>query len=134
MKEISMHLKKVPEGYYSSLSENIYCLSPGKVYMLSQITTSTTAFKDCATSGAVLKYLFRLPTKNHTYEALIPQSLFEGILRDIPFTNDEYHSQKVCEYLFGKDTVRVFIEDNAIVAIGPEENKEWQYEFQKYHI
>lgn len=129
-----MYLKEVPKGYYNSLSENVYCISPNKVYMLSQITTSVTAFKDCTTSGSLVKYLFRLPTKDKIYETLIPASLFQGLLMDIPFKDKDYKNQKVYEYLFGKDTVKVFVEDETIVAIGPEENKEWQYEFQKLHV
>ena len=50
------------------------------------------------------------------------------------FATDDVKCQKIFEYLYGKDTVRVITEDEDIVAIGPEENKEWQYEFQKYHI
>lgn len=134
MKILTMYLKEVPEGYYNVLMENSRCLSPDKVYMISQITSSTTSSKDCTTSGSILKYFFRLPTKEHTYEALITEQLYEGICRDVKFSPDEIKTYSVFEYLFGKDTVRVYFEDDYIIAVGPEENKEWQYEFQKYHV
>ena len=132
MKQVTMYLKEIPSNYYNALIEQSYCLSPDKVYMISQLTLSQSG----NTSASMLKYLFRLPTKNKTYEALITEQLFEGICKDIPFTTDEIVSQRVYEYLYGKDTIRVFVEDDGenILAIGPEENKEWQYEFQKYHV
>lgn len=125
MKELTMHLKNIPPGYYTGMSEVIYCISPEKVYMVRQQTLG---------EMPMLKYFFRLPTAKKIYEGLITEELYEGIIRDIPFTTNEIKCQKIFEYLFGKDTVRVIVEDDNIVAIGPEENKEWQYEFQKYHV
>ena len=131
MKEISMRLKEIPPGYYAGFSESIYCISPDKVYMVRQ----TNIDKDYSS----LKYLFRLPTKYNVYEAMITKQLWDGILLNNSFSNSDYKSQFIYEYLFGKDTIRVISEldlfgDSKIIAIGPEENKEWQYEFQKYHV
>lgn len=134
MKNVTMILKEVPENYYNALIEHVLCISPGKVYIVSQLTISTTEHRDCTTSGLMLKYLFRLPTKNKVYESLITEQLYEGICRDIPFTSEEIKDQRIYEYLYGKDTIRVISEDDQIVAVGPEDNKEWQYEFQKYHV
>lgn len=125
MKELTMHLKNIPPGYYAGISEVIYCISPEKVYMVRQQNLGEIP---------MIKYLFRLPTVRKVYEGLITEELYEGILRDIPFTTSDVKCQKIFEYLYGKDTVRVITEDKDIVAIGPEENKEWQYEFQKYHV
>ena len=121
MKELSMHLKEIPPNYYAGFAETIFCISPDKVYMVKQTNLNRR-------SGYV-KYLFRLPTRTKVYE---------GLLQDIPFNTDEIKNHQIFEYLYGKDTIRVIIEttlDNkpVIIAIGPEENKEWQYEFQKYH-
>lgn len=129
-----MILKKVPENYYNALMEHIYCLSPNKVYMVSQLTVSVSQNENCTTSGSMLKYLFRLPAKDKVYESLITEQLYEGICKDIPFTSDEIKDQRIYEYLYGKDTIRVITEDDQIIAVGPEDNKEWQYEFQKYHV
>lgn len=134
MKNVTMILKEVPENYYNALIEHIYCISPDKVYMVSQLTVSTTKHENCTTSGSMLKYLFRLPTKNKVYESLITEQLYEGICRDIPFAPGDIKDQRVYEYLYDKDTIRVISEDDQIVAVGPENNKEWQYEFQKYHV
>lgn len=134
MKNVTMILKEVPENYYNALIEHVYCISPDKVYMVSQLTISATKHENCVTSGSMLKYLFRLPTKDKVYESLITEQLYEGICRDIPFAPEEIKDQRVYEYLYGKDTIRVISEDDQIVAVGPEDNKEWQYEFQKYHI
>lgn len=125
MKELTMHLKDIPPGYYAGMSEVIYCISPEKVYMVRQQNLGEIP---------MIKYLFRLPTVRKVYEGLITEELYEGILRDIPFATGDVKCQKIFEYLYGKDTVRVITEDEDIVAIGPEENKEWQYEFQKYHV
>lgn len=125
MKELTMHLKNIPPGYYAGMSEVIYCISPEKVYMVRQQNLGEIP---------MIKYLFRLPTVRKVYEGLITEELYEGILRDIPFATGDVKCQKIFEYLYGKDTVRVITEDEDIVAIGPEENKEWQYEFQKYHV
>ncbi len=125
MKELTMHLKNIPPGYYAGMSEVIYCISPEKVYMVRQQSLGEIP---------MIKYLFRLPTVRKVYEGLITEELYEGILRDIPFATGDVKCQKIFEYLYGKDTVRVITEDEDIVAIGPEENKEWQYEFQKYHV
>ena len=125
MKELTMHLKNIPPGYYAGMSEVIYCISPEKVYMVRQQSLGEIP---------MIKYLFRLPTVRKVYEGLITEELYEGILRDIPFATGDVKCQKIFEYLCGKDTVRVITEDEDIVAIGPEENKEWQYEFQKYHV
>lgn len=125
MKKLTMYLKNIPPGYYAGLSEVIYCISPGKVYMVRQQSLGEIP---------MIKYLFRLPTEKKIYEGLITEELYEGVIRDIPFATNEIKCQKIFEYLFGKDTIRVIIEDNSIIAIGPEENKEWQYEFQKYHV
>lgn len=125
MKELAMHLKNIPPGYYAGMSEVIYCISPEKVYMVRQQNLGEIP---------MIKYLFRLPTARKVYEGLITEELYEGILRDIPFATGDVKCQKIFEYLYGKDTVRVITEDKDIIAIGPEENKEWQYEFQKYHI
>lgn len=130
MKELMMHLKTIPEGYYTCLIEQVYELSPNKIYMVSQLNMSQTG----NTSGATLKYFFRLPTKNQVYEGLITEQLFEGICRDIPFKNEDIKDQRIYEYLYGKDTIRVIVENESIIAVGPEDNKEWQYEFQKYHV
>lgn len=78
--------------------------------------------------------MFRIPTKNQTYETLITEQNYEGILRDVSFSLDDIRITSIYEYIFGKYTIRVFVEDNEIVATGPEECKEWQYEFQKYHV
>lgn len=131
MKEISMRLKKIPPGYYAGLSESIYCISPNKVYMVKQ--------KNIDKDYSSLKYLFRLPTKDNVYESMITEQLWSNILLDNSFNDSEYKFQLVYEYLFGKDTIRVISEldlfgDEKIIAVGPEENKEWQYEFQKYHV
>lgn len=125
MKELTMHLKNIPPGYYTGMSEVIYCISPEKVYMVRQQNLGEIP---------MIKYLFRLPTARKVYEGLITKELYEGILRDIPFATGDVKCQKIFEYLYGKDTIRVITEDKDIVAIGPEENKEWQYEFQKYHV
>ena len=125
MKELAMHLKNIPPGYYAGMSEVIYCISPEKVYMVRQQNLGEIP---------MIKYLFRLPTARKVYEGLITEELYEGILRDIPFATGDVKCQKIFEYLYGKDTVRVITEDKDIIATGPEENKEWQYEFQKYHI
>ena len=125
MKELTMYLKNIPPGYYAGMSEVIYCISPEKVYMVRQQNLGEIP---------MIKYLFRLPTVRKVYEGLITEELYEGILRDIPFATGDVKCQKIFEYLYGKDTVRVITEDEDIVAIGPEENKEWQYEFQKYHV
>lgn len=125
MKELAMHLKNIPPGYYAGMSEVIYCISPEKVYMVRQQNLGEIP---------MIKYLFRLPTAKKVYEGLITEELYEGILRDIPFATGDVKCQKIFEYLYGKDTVRVITEDKDIIAIGPEENKEWQYEFQKYHV
>lgn len=125
MKELAMHLKNIPPGYYAGMSEVIYCISPEKVYMVRQQNLGEIP---------MIKYLFRLPTARKVYEGLITEELYEGILRDIPFATGDVKCQKIFEYLYGKDTVRVITEDKDIIAIGPEENKEWQYEFQKYHV
>lgn len=125
MKELAMHLKNIPPSYYAGMSEVIYCISPEKVYMVRQQNLGEIP---------MIKYLFRLPTARKVYEGLITEELYEGILRDIPFATGDVKCQKIFEYLYGKDTVRVITEDKDIIAIGPEENKEWQYEFQKYHV
>ena len=84
----------------------------------------------------IVKYFFRLSSKNNVYEALITENLYENILCDSLVNETNY--QSVFEYLWGRDTVKVIVEADSfsenIVAIGPEDNKEWQYEFQKYHI
>lgn len=125
MKQLTMRLKEVPPGYYVGISETVYCISPDKVYMVCQ-----QGFGEIP----MIKYLFRLPTPKRVYEGLITKELYEGILRDIPFTPKEIKNQKIFEYLYGKDTIKVIVEENDIFAVGPEESKEWQYEFQKYHI
>lgn len=132
MKEISMRLKEIPDGYYVGLSETVYCIAPDKVYMVKQVNVDR--------EFETIKYFFRLPTKCNVYEALITEQLYEGIRRDNYFDTNDIKFQAVYEYIFGKDTIRViseynlFHKDEKIVAIGPEENEEWQYEFQKYHV
>ena len=132
MKEISMRLKEVPDGYYVGLSETVYCISPDKVYMVKQVNVDN--------EFETIKYFFRLPTKYNVYEGLITEQLYEGIRRDNYFDTNDIKFQAVYEYIFGKDTIRVisecslFHKDEKIVAIGPEENEEWQNEFQRYHI
>lgn len=133
MKQLSMSLKDIPPGYYLGFVETIYCLSPNKVYMVRQTTIEE--------DHPMVKYFFRLPTPKNIYEGLITEQLYNGIIKDISFAPEDIKYQQVYEYLFGKDTIRVVSEldmtltkeSNIIVAIGPEENKEWQYEFQKYH-
>ena len=126
MKEMTMILKRVPPGYYKGVAETIYTITPNKVYMVQQTDTG-----DVFT----IKYLFRLPAKDKTYEGLITEELFEGILFDNLYEDMKF--QNVYEYLIGKDTVRVFAESEndhlCVYAIGPEDGKEWQIEFQKYH-
>ena len=127
-------LNEIPEGYYQELDELIYTLSPDKIYMVKQFAFSANDVSSYA------KYFFRLPTKDRTYEALITKELYEGICRDIHFEDHEVKLYVIYEYLFGKDTVRVVVETEVgkdkhiIYAVGPVENKDWQIEFQKYHI
>ena len=130
MKKITMYLKDVPRGYYNVLIEQSYCLCPNKVYMINQL--NSTEYGE--TNFSTVKYMFRIPTKNQTYETLITEQNYEGILRDVSFSLDDIRITSIYEYIFGKYTIRVFVEDNEIVATGPEECKEWQYEFQKYHV
>ena len=130
MKELSMHLKEIPPNYYAGFAETIFCISSDKVYMVKQTNLDQ--------HSGYVKYLFRLPTRTKVYEGMITEQLYKGLLQDIPFNADEIKNHQIFEYLYGKDTIRVTVEttlDNKsiIVAIGPEENKEWQYEFQKYH-
>lgn len=132
MKNTAMFLKNVPEGFYTGVSELIYTISPDKVYMVRQIGMNKT--------NPMMKFFFRLPTKYNVYEAMITKDLYEGINRDISFNSDEIEERMKYDYLFGKDTVHVFVQydktrkKDIIIAMGPAENKEWQYEFQKYHL
>lgn len=127
--DTSMILKELPDGYYQSLTEIIRVLSPGKVYIVKQVAQ--------AVKGGVpayIKYFFRLPTKEKNYEALITKDFYDNVCRDIHFEDDEIKIQSVAKYLFGKDTITVYLDNGMLIATGPDENKEWQYEFQKYHI
>lgn len=133
MKETTMILKRLPPGFYRGLRESIFTLSPDKVYMVRQDILNEDPSK------ILTKYLFRLPTEHKTYEGLITKELYEGLLRDISFTKEEINCHTVWEYFFGLYTVRVYqdIQGEEIsncYAVGPEKEKEWQYEFQKYHI
>ena len=132
MKEVTMILKEVPPMWYLSRHERIIQLGD-------QIELVYAGISDRDTKNKTERYLIRYKTKkDKTIEFDIPWSIFDVI-------EDEYYEKEkqgyVYEYMYGKDTVRVFIEfanDQTVNpctrAVGPEENKEWQYEFQKYHI
>lgn len=134
MDSITMVLKGIPSGFYNIMSENIHCLSEKKVYMVKQTTWNREH------TYSFVEYFFRIFTGKNSYESLITQSLYESIMKDISFKENEFFYQEVYEYLFGKKTIRVlkkYHKENpipTIVAIGPKEDEEWQYEFQKYHI
>ena len=133
MKECSMILKTIPPNYYKGVFETIFCLSPNRVYLVKQVDLKKN----------YMKYFFRLPTKFQTYESLVTENFYESVIRNTDFKPEEIISRASYKYLYGKDTITVFSEyetdyknniSRSIIATGPEENKEWQYDFHKFHI
>ena len=69
---------------------------------------------------------------------MITQQLYEEILSDPTLMNCKSRTYSKFEYLYGKDTITVYSEkvndEELFYADGPKDNKEWQYDFHKYHI
>ena len=122
-----MHLSKIPPGFYRGLQEMQYELAPN-IFIVNVILVSDKP------EDIMGKYVIRVVSPTNTYEAMIPYSVYEGILGDRDIKT-ECRMVSRYEYLYGKDTVYVYQEGiKCIYAEGPEDNKEWQYDFHKYHI
>ena len=128
-----MHLKEVPSNFYRSLQEVEYELVPDTLYMTMVIMPPTDKREKVQ-----VKYLFRIITGNKVHESMITQQLYEEILADPELMKSKSRTYSKFEYLYGKDTITVYSEKmndkELFYAEGPKDNKEWQYDFQKYHI
>ena len=128
-----MHLKEVPSNFYRSLQEVEYELVPDTLYMTMVIMPPTDKREKVQ-----VKYLFRIITDSKVHESMITQQLYEEILADPELMKSKSRTYSKFEYLYGKDTITVYSEKmndrELFYAEGPKDNKEWQYDFQKYHI
>lgn len=128
-----MYLKEVPSNFYRSLQEVEFELVPDTLYMAMVIMLPTNKKENVQ-----VKYLFRIVTDSKVHESMITQQLYEEILADSAFMNCKSRTYSKFEYLYGKDTITVYSEKmndkELFYAEGPKDNKEWQYDFQKYHI
>lgn len=129
-----MYLKQVPPNFYRSLQEVEFELVPDALHMAMIILPSKES------EEVKVKYVFRIIAcdTNKVYEAMITQQLYDGILADPSFADCKSYIYSKFEYLYGKDTIVVYCEkfsdQDLIYADGPKDNKEWQYDFHKFHI
>lgn len=128
-----MYLKQVPPNFYRSLQEVEFELVPNTLYMVVVVMPPTNREE-----RVQVKYLFRIVTNSKVREAMITRQLYEEILADPEFMKCKSRTYSKFEYLYGKDTITVYSErindEDLFYADGPKDNKEWQYDFQKYHI
>ena len=128
-----MYLKEVPQNFYRSLQEVEFELVPDTLYMAMVIMPPTNEKENVQ-----VKYLFRIVTDSKVHESMITQQLYEEILSDPELMNCKSRTYSKFEYLYGKDTITVYSEkvndEELFYADGPKDNKEWQYDFHKYHI
>lgn len=125
-----MRLKKIPEGYYK------HCIEMAQPICSDLALIFRYQYDDKRHTTGNRQYFIRYIGSNcHDFDIMITEVGFELLSK--AYQQNRSSWCQIYEYIFGKDTVRVFQEDNqeggySRIAIGNKDNLEWQEEFAAY--
>lgn len=126
MANMRMKLIDVPIGYYAHYTEVAH-----------EIGTSLALIRRCQNDIETyergnFQYFLRYINSKSPFDVMIPYQAYT-LLRDDLAKGKSSEYCDIYEYIYGKDTIRVYSYLNYDVeAIGEVNNKEWQEAFKKY--
>ena len=123
-----IRLKAIPSGYYANYVETIQKISDSlAVVSHCQIDINTSKYGN-------FQYFLRCINTRTLFDVMIPRQAYVLLKENIKMKepNSLVIYCNIYEYIYGKDTIKVYEYADKIEAIGEVNNKEWQEDFKNY--
>ena len=121
-----IRLKAIPSGYYANYVETVQKISDSlAVVSHCQIDINTSKYGN-------FQYFLRCINTCTPFDIMIPRQAYVLLKENIKESNSLVIYCNIYEYIYGKDTIKVYEYADKIEAIGEVNNKEWQEDFKNY--